>query len=517
METIRNIADICEIPDDKLYVYSEYKAKVKYEKEFKNSKVILVTATNPTKYGEGKTTVAIGLNDALRRKNIKSILTLREPSMGPVFGVKGGATGGGKATIVPEVDINLHFTGDFHAITSANNLICAVVDNEIYQGNSLGIDRVVFNRCLDMNDRALRDVTIHNGKNNTREEHFNITAASELMAIFCLAKDMDDMKRRIGKIIVGYTKDDREIYVADLGIVDAVMSLLMDAINPNLVQSCEGNPVLVHGGPFANIAHGCNSLIALNTASHYGDYIITEAGFGADAGAFKFMDIVSRNSGIIPDVIVLVTTVRALKYNGNSSLEEGILNLQAHIDNLKTMSSNVVVTINRFSDDTDEELAYILNYVSKQNIPTCINDVYSKGSEGALELADLVLANTYSQSLEQLYDVNDSLEDKIFKYVTNISHAKDYVASEKVLEKIKKLDKYKYPICVAKTQYSISHDAKLLGYPKDYLVEIKDVEVANGAEFIKVFLGNIISMPGLSKNPAAKEIKIVDDEIILPR
>ena len=517
MKDIKEVLKSMKVEESDSYIMGKYKAKINYKEEFnKKAKIILVTAVNPTKYGEGKTTVAISLNDALKSLGANSILTLREPSMGPVFGVKGGATGGGKSVILEENDINLHFTADFHAITSANNLICACIDNEIYQGNSLDIQKVLFSRCMDMCDRALRNITINNN-GVLRNEKFNITAASEIMACFCLSKNFDDLKTRIGDIIIGLNSKNEEIYVKDLGIVDAVLSLLMDAIKPNVVQTNNENPVIIHGGPFANIAHGCNSLYALNTASHYADYIVTEAGFGSDAGAFKFMDIVSRTNDIPPYVLVLVTTIRSLKYNGDGSLEKGICNLQAHIDNLSLMNKNIVVALNKFTTDTLEEIDYVKNYVCKQNIHFTVTDPYNEGYKSSIELANIILNNEFKDEQKYLYKLEDNLFDKIDSYVLNICHAKKCIYNEEVKEKIEKLNKYKYPICVAKTQYSISHDSKLLGYPKDYDVEIKDVEVSNGARFIKVFLGSILTMPGLNKTPNAKEIKIEGGKIKLPR
>ena len=478
-------------------------------------KIILVTATNPTKYGEGKTTVAIGLNDAFNKLGYKSVASLREPSMGPVFGVKGGATGGGKAIIVPEDKINLHFTGDFHAITSANNLICALIDNHIYQGNELDIQDVTFNRCLDMNDRALRNITIKDPRYE-REESFNITAASEIMGVFCLAKDIDDLRNRISDIVIGFNSKNEEIYVKDLKCVDAVIALLLDAIKPNAVKSLEDNLVLVHGGPFANIAHGCSSLISLNTARSISDYVITEAGFGSDAGATKFIDILSRNNFDSIYATVLITTIRALNLNGDGDLEKGIENLQAHIDILNSYNVNIVVTLNRFIDDTDEDIKFVKEYVEKQNIKFAINEVFLKGSEGGIDLANKILEIDKSKKIKYLYNLEDNLEDKINKYLNNIGCSK-YNASDEVKEKIKKYNKYKYPICVAKTQYSISDDPKKLGYPKDYEVTIRDIKVNNGSKFIVIYLGNIITMPGLSKEPSALEIKVENDNIYLPR
>ncbi len=497
-------------------MYGNDIAKVKPISKFnKKCNVILVTATNPTKFGEGKTTVAIGLHDALRKLNVNSALCLREPSMGPVFGIKGGATGGGKARILPEDKINLHFTGDFHAITSANNLICACIDNEIYQGNSLDIKEVTFNRCMDMNDRALRDITLNCSKYE-RKAKFDITAASEIMGIFCLAKDIDDLRKRISNIIIGYNSNHEEIYVSDLGITDAVVGLLLDAFKPNIVRTNENNLSFVHGGPFANIAHGCNSLISLETASNYGDYIVTEAGFGSDAGGFKFIDILARDNFNIYGV-VLVTTIRALKYNGNGDIKKGISNLQAHIDNLTYLNTNLVVTLNKFDDDTDEDVNYVKEYVESQNILVSVNTIYQDGSNGAIDLARKIISFKNKKKINYLYNINDNLEDKINSYLHHICHATGYTCTTEIKDKINYLNKYKYPICVAKTQYSISDNPKLLGYPKDYQVSIKDIKVNNGSKFIVVYLGNIITMPGLSKEPSAKKIRIENNSVILPR
>lgn len=485
-------------------------AKIDSINQFGKAKKILVTATNPTKYGEGKTTVVIGLNDALNKLNKKSIAGLREPSMGPVFGIKGGATGGGKAKIIPENNINLHFTGDMHAITTANNLICAVIDNEIYQGNSLGISVVTFKRCLDQNDRALRNVTI-----DGRKDHFEITAASEIMAILCLAKDFDDLRRRLDKIIFGYKENGEPLYVSDLKITDALLAILNDAFRPNAVNSLEENLALVHGGPFANIAHGCSSLSSLMTASNYADYIVTEAGFGSDMGGFKFFDIVSRDNFNELDAIVIVTTVRALRHNGNGVLENGISNLECHITNMLNINKNVIVTLNKFDDDTIDDINYIKTFVDNFNVPFVVNTVYQDGGEGALKLAEEILTKE-SLPINYLYNLNDSLEEKINVVLKNIMHADGYEASEDVKEKIKKFNQYSYPICIAKTQYSISDNAKVLGYPKNYKVTITDIDVKNGAEFIIIYLGNIITMPGLNKDPNCKHFITDNSNIIIP-
>lgn len=496
---------------DNLYSYGNYMAKVKSTEKFGKGKVILVTATNPTKYGEGKTTVAIGLNDALNLVGKKAIVNLREPSMGPVFGVKGGATGGGKALVLPENEINLHFTGDFHAITMANNLICAVIDNEIFHDNKLDIETVTFNRCMDINDRALRRIKITN-----RDESFDITAASEIMVIFCLAKDRDDLRKRLDDIIIGYNSRLREIHLSALGITDAILGILEKAFMPNLVQTGEGNAALIHGGPFANIAHGCSSLVSLKTATNYADYVVTEAGFGADAGAYKFMDILTRDNKFELSCIVLVTTIRALRLNGKGILEEGIANLKAHVNNLKLMNQNIVVTLNRFDDDIDDDVKFIRDYCKVLEVPFAVNEVYSHGGLGAIELAEEVLKFEKSK-MNYLYDLEDDLYSKIDTYVKNICHADGFTCDMEVMKKINSLDKYKYPICIAKTQYSLSDNKELLGFPKNFKMTLTDIKVKNGAKLIVCYFGNILTMPGLSSEPSVKEIKYIDDKLVLPR
>lgn len=497
---------------DEIIQYGNYMGKINPITTFGKGKVILVTATNPTEYGEGKTTVAIGLNDALNLLNKRAIVNLREPSMGPVFGLKGGATGGGNASIIPDSEINLHFTGDFHAITTANNLISAAIDNEIFHDNKLDIKMVTFNRCMDMNDRALRNIKLKN-----RDEHFDITAASELMAIICLAKNILDLKMRLDNIIIGYNSQLLPVYCASLGITDALVSLLIQAFKPNLVQTLEGNGAIVHGGPFANIAHGCSSLISLSTSTNLADYVITEAGFGADAGAFKFMDILTRDNKINLACVVLVTTIRALKYNGHGNIGEGIENLRAHVENLRLMNNNIIVTLNRFEDDDNENILLVRDYCASLDVPFTVNTVFQDGGVGALDLANEVIKFKESTKINYLYDLEDTLYDKIDAYVKKICHAKGFTCSIDLMHKINSLDKYKYPICVAKTQYSISDDKNKLGNPKDYMMNLTDVEVKNGSKLIIVYFGKVITMPGLNDNPAAKEIKYIDGEIILPR
>lgn len=494
------------------YSYGKYMAKIEASDSFGSAKVVLVTSTNPTKYGEGKTTVAIGLSDAINSLNHSSIVNLREPSMGPVFGIKGGATGGGKAVIIPESEINLHFTGDLHAITTANNLICAMIDNEIYYNNKLDIQTVTFNRCMDMNDRALRNINI-----GTRDEHFDITAASEIMAVLCLATDFDDLKRRIDNIIIGYNSHLVPIHVSSLNITDAIMAVLYNAVKPNAVSTGEGNLAIVHGGPFANISHGCSSIMSLKTSTCNSEYVITEAGFGADAGAFKFMDILMRKNKINLTAIVLVTTIRALKLNGGGELSHGIENLHAHIDNLRLMNENIVVTLNRFDDDTKEDINFVKNYVTDLNCPFSVNTIYQNGSAGAIDLANIVMSFKEKSKVKQLYDLDDNLYYKIDSYVKNICHADGFTCSIDVMNKINKLDSYKYPICIAKTQYSLSDNAKILGNPSGYKMTLNDIKVLNGAELIVLFFGNIITMPGLNEHPSAKEIRIEDENIVFPR
>lgn len=509
MENIKNIAE--KIGIEEIVPYGNYMAKIKPITKFGKGKVILVTATNPTKYGEGKTTVAIGLSDALNLVGSSAIANLREPSMGPVFGVKGGATGGGEAIIIPENEINLHFTGDFHAITTANNLICAVIDNEIFHDNKLDIQTVTFNRCMDMNDRALRRIKLE-----TRDESFDITAASEIMAILCLAKDWNDLRRRLDDIVIGYNSRLEVINLKTLNITDALLGILESAFMPNLVQTGAGNPCLVHGGPFANIAHGCSSLVSLKTATNYADYVVTEAGFGADAGAFKFMDIITRDNKFDLACIVLVTTVRALRLNGNGILEEGIVNLKAHVNNLKLMNNNVVVTLNKFEDDLEDDIKFVKEYVKVLDVPFAINEVYKHGAMGAIELAEEVLKFDKSKT-SYLYDLEDDLYSKIDAYVKNICHADGFNCSMELMKRINELDKYKYPICVAKTQYSLSDNKKMLGSPKNYKMTLTDIKVKNGAKLIVCYFGNMLTMPGLSLEPSVKEIKYVDGKLVLPR
>ena len=534
-----NPKDITEVAktlgiENKIELYGSNKAKISLDllDKKRNSKLVLVTAINPTPMGEGKTTVSISLNDALCKLGKKSILTLREPSLGPVFGVKGGATGGGYAQVIPMEDINLHFTGDFHAITTANNLLCSVIDNHIYQGNTLNIDKVIFKRCLDLNDRQLRVINTGLSKEkNTKEriDGFDITAASEIMAILCLSKDLNDLKRRLGNIVIGYDNKGKELTARMLKADGAMTVLLKDAIKPNLVQTLEGNPCIIHGGPFANIAHGCNSVIATNIAMSLGDITVTEAGFGADLGAEKFLDIKCRNINTHPDAVVLVATIRSLKYHGGMPkeniakesiyyLEKGMNNLYKHIHNLKEVYGlNVVVAINRFSADTNKEISFLEEKLNKIDVDYAVTDGYSLGSDGSIELARKVLDNINKpNNFNYAYDINDSIKEKIYKVSTKIYGAKDVEYSDVALEKLSLLEE-KYnnvPICIAKTQYSLSDDPKNLDPKKDYNIHVTDLVLKSGAEFIVVLTGDIMTMPGLPKVPNSENIDIIDDVTI---
>ena len=534
-----NPKDITEVAktlgiENKIELYGSNKAKISLDllNKKRNSKLVLVTAINPTPMGEGKTTVSISLNDALCKLGKKSILALREPSLGPVFGVKGGATGGGYAQVIPMEDINLHFTGDFHAITTANNLLCSVIDNHIYQGNTLNIDKVIFKRCLDLNDRQLRVINTGLSKEkNTKEriDGFDITAASEIMAILCLSKDLNDLKRRLGNIVIGYNNKGKEITARMLKADGAMTVLLKDAIKPNLVQTLEGNPCIIHGGPFANIAHGCNSVIATNIAMSLGDITVTEAGFGADLGAAKFLDIKCRNINTHPDAVVLVATIRSLKYHGGMPkediakesidyLEKGMNNLYKHIHNLKEVYGlNVVVAINRFSADTNKEISFLEEKLNKIDVDYAVTDGYSLGSDGSIELARKVLDNINKpNNFNYAYDINDSIKEKIYKVSTKIYGAKDVEYSDVALEKLSLLEE-KYnnvPICIAKTQYSLSDDPKNLDPKKDYNIHVTDLVLKSGAEFIVVLTGDIMTMPGLPKVPNSENIDIIDDVTI---
>ena len=517
LSDIKEIANKLNLTIDDIEMYGKSKAKIVKDKGEKCGKVILVTAINPTPYGEGKTTVSIGLADAFNRLNKNICLALREPSLGPVFGIKGGATGGGYSQVVPMEDINLHFTGDFHAISSANNLISAAIYNHIEQGNSLDIKEVTFNRCLDVNDRSLRDIKLK-CSGNVYIDHFNITAASEVMALFCLATDIDDLKNRLSKIIVGFNSKDEPIYVHDLKLEGALTVLLKDAFKPNLVETLEGTPAIIHGGPFANIAHGCSSVTSIKLARSLADYVITEAGFGSDLGAEKFLDIVCPKADIKPSTIVLVVTVRALKYNGNDSLEKGICNIDAHLNHLKGYNVPIVVCLNKFADDSIDDIEYIKDYVKRRGYALEVSEAYSKGGEGALGLANAVIKSSdISSNFTPLVSDSLSIRDKISKLNKAVYNSNYVDYSDKALEKLELIDKLGLsylPICVAKTQYSISDDPKLLGYPKDNILHVRDLIINSGAGFITVLSGKIYTMPGLPKKPNYENIDLIDGEII---
>ena len=534
MRPITEVAAAAGLDAEDLELYGRYKAKLsadvwKKTADKPDGKLVLVTAINPTPAGEGKTTTTVGLGEALAKMGKKAMIALREPSLGPVFGIKGGAAGGGYAQVVPMEDINLHFTGDMHAITAANNLLCAMLDNHMQQGNILGIDprRVVFTRVMDMNDRALRNITIGlGGKVNgvPREDHFMITVASEVMAILCLAKDLDDLKKRFGDILVAYTFAGKPVYARDLHAEGAMTALMRDAIKPNLVQTLEGTPALMHGGPFANIAHGCNSVQATRLAMKLADIAITEAGFGADLGAEKFMDIKCRKAGIAPDCIVLVATVRALKYNGGvpktelnapnmAALEHGICNLDAHLDNMKKFGVPVVVAINAFPTDTAEEMEFIRKHCAERGVRVALSEVFAKGGEGGEELAREVLAvlDEGKADFHMLYEDELPLEEKIRKIAKEIYGADGVTfapAAHKELMNITDMGYGTLPVCIAKTQYSLSDDASLLGRPSQFVVNVRSARLAAGAGFVVVETGAVMTMPGLPKVPAAEKIDV---------
>ena len=540
MKHIREIAASVGIGEDELEYYGKYKAKLGKEvwdkfSDAPDGKLILVTAINPTPAGEGKTTTTIGLGDALTRLGKKCVLALREPSLGPVMGIKGGAAGGGYSQVVPMEDINLHFTGDMHAITAANNLLSAMIDNHIKQGNKLNIDvtNIVWKRVEDTNDRALRKIVVGmGGKINgvPREDGFMITVASEIMAILCLADDIDDLKKRMGEIIIGYNTDGMPVKASDLHAEGAMTALMKDAIKPNLVQTLEYTPCLIHGGPFANIAHGCNSVQATRLAMKLGDYAITEAGFGADLGAEKFMDIKCRMAGIHPDAVVIVATVRALKYNGGvkkadlanpdtEALKRGMVNLEKHIENMKAFGAPVVVAVNRFGTDTEEELNTVIEMCREKGAECALSEVFAKGGEGGIELAEKVISAIETQKAEYIpvYDTEMSIKDKLNAIVTKVYGGSGVAYSKKAEKQIKRLEELgldKKPVCVAKTQYSLSDDASLLGRPKDFTVTINVVRISNGAGFIVAEAGDIMTMPGLPKNPAAEKIDVDSNGVI---
>lgn len=537
---IKEVAEKLGINEDELEFYGKYKAKISDElwesvKDREDGKLVLVTAINPTPAGEGKTTTSIGLGEAMALLGKKAVLALREPSLGPCFGIKGGAAGGGYAQVVPMEDLNLHFTGDFHAITSANNLLAALLDNHIQQGNQLGIDprQVVWKRCMDMNDRALRNIVIGLGSKMdgmVREDHFIITVASEIMAVLCLADNMEDLKRRLGRIIVAYSFDGTPITADDLHATGSMAALLKDAIKPNLIQTLEHNPAIVHGGPFANIAHGCNSVRATKTALKLGDIAITEAGFGADLGAEKFFDIKCRKAGLKPDAVVLVATIRALKYNGGvpkadlakedlESLKKGIVNLEKHIENLQKFGVPVVVTLNSFVTDTKEEITFVENFCKERNCEFALSEVWEKGGEGGIELAKKVLDTLDHKEahFKPLYDDEMSLMDKIKTIATEIYGADDVTYSKAALKELKHIEEMgmgNFPVCMAKTQYSLSDDASKLGRPTGFTVNVREVYVSAGAGFVVAITGSIMTMLGLPKVPAANNIDVTNDGVI---
>lgn len=513
MYDIERIAKKIGLKKNEIEKYGNYKAKIKKKANNAKGKLILVTSTNPTPYGEGKTTLSIGLCDLMNKCGYKTILSLREPSLGPVFGTKGGATGGGLSQVMPMDDINLHFTGDLHAITSANNLISAVIDNHIFQGNELGIDEVLFERCLDVNDRALRRIKLEN-----RDESFNITAASEIMALFTLAKDLDDLKEKISNILVGRNKDKKDIYVKDLHCEGAVTALLKDAFKPNLVQTLYHNPAIIHGGPFANIAHGCSSVVATKLAMSLSDYTITEAGFGSDMGAVKFLDIKCEPNDIYPDLIIVNTSIRGLLYNGENTIEKGISNLEYHILNMQKFNDNVLVIINKFSDDKESDIEFVQNFCKERNVECLISNMYSKGENDSKDIAKTVVnyANRKNIKRFNVYKKDDSIKTKIEKYAKEIYYVKDLEYTKNAKEKLDNMkNKYKdYKICISKNQYSITDNPKVLGFPKDNKMTITDIKVNCGAKFITVLTGNVITMPGLSKKANYLNIDVVEDEIV---
>lgn len=537
---IKEVAKKLDISEDDLEFYGKYKAKLSDElmnrvKEKEDGKLILVTAINPTPAGEGKTTITVGLGEAFGVLGKKAVIALREPSLGPCFGIKGGAAGGGYAQVVPMEDLNLHFTGDFHAITSANNLLAAMLDNHLQQGNALRIDpkQIVWKRCLDMNDRALRNVVIGMGGKMdgvVRQDRFQITVASEIMAILCLANDMADLKDRLSKIIVAYNVDGEPVTAKDLKAVGSMAALLKDAIKPNLIQTLEHTPALVHGGPFANIAHGCNSVRATKMALKLADYVVTEAGFGADLGAEKFLDIKCRMAGLKPDAVVLVATVRALKYNGGvpkaelgaenlDALKNGICNLEKHIENLQKFNVPVVVTLNRFVTDSEAELQFIENFCKERGCEFALSDVWEKGGEGGVALAQAVLQTieTKPSHYAPLYDDSLSIEEKIETIAKEIYGARSVSyskAAKKSLAKIAEMGMESFPVCMAKTQYSLSDDAKKLGRPTDFDITVNEIYVSAGAGFVVAITGSIMTMPGLPKVPAAEGIDVNDDGVI---
>ena len=536
MEPIVKIAEKLNLCEDDIELYGKYKCKIsldvlKNNKDKKDGKLVLVTAINPTPAGEGKSTVTVGLGQALCKTGKKAVIALREPSLGPVFGVKGGAGGGGYAQVVPMEDINLHFTGDMHAITTANNLLCAAIDNHIHQGNDLRIDsrRIIFKRVMDMNDRALRNIVVGmGGKVNgfLREDGFMITVASEIMAILCLATSLSDLKERMGNILVAYDLDGNPVYSKQLEVEGAMALLMKDAVKPNLVQTLENTPAIIHGGPFANIAHGCNSIVATKMALKLGDIVVTEGGFGADLGAEKFLDIKCRYGNLTPNCIVIVATMRALKHHGGvkkedlnipnvEALSKGIVNLEKQIENMKKYNVPVVVAINKFVTDSNEEIQFIKEFCAKLGVKVALSDVWAKGGEGGLELANIVndVLDNEESSFRVLYDEKDTIKDKILTIAREIYGAKSVLYTPAASRQIAELEKFeldKLPICMAKTQYSLSDNPSLLGRPENFDITVKEVRVSNGAGFIVVLTGDIMTMPGLPKVPAANRMDILE-------
>ena len=541
MEPIIKIAEKLNLKDDDIELYGKYKCKIsldilKNNENNNKGKLVLVTAINPTPAGEGKSTVTVGLGDALSIMGKRSVIALREPSLGPVFGIKGGAAGGGYAQVVPMEDINLHFTGDMHAITSANNLLAAAIDNHMHQGNDLRIDsrRILFKRVMDMNDRALRNIVVGmGGKVNgfLREDGFMITVASEIMAILCLATDLNDLKERMGNILIAYNLDGEPVYAKELNIQGAMALLMKDAIKPNLVQTLENTPAIIHGGPFANIAHGCNSILATKLALNLGEIVITEAGFGADLGAEKFLDIKCRYGNLNPECVVIVATIRALKHHGGvvkaelntpniEALKLGISNLEKQIENIEKYNVPVVVAINRFVTDSDEEIEFIKDFCKSKGVRVALSDVWAKGGEGGTELASEVLdvLNSNEADFKVLYDEKDSIENKILKIAEEIygaNHVNYTPAAKKQIAELEKFNLDKLPICMAKTQYSLSDNPNLLGKPENFDITVKEVRVSNGAGFIVALTGDIMTMPGLPKVPAANKMDILDNGEII--
>lgn len=537
MEPIINIAKKIGLEEDDIELYGKYKCKISLDaikrlENNKDGKLVLVTAINPTPAGEGKSTVTVGLGQALNKIGKNTVIALREPSLGPVFGIKGGAAGGGYAQVVPMEDINLHFTGDMHAITSANNLLCAAIDNHIHQGNLLRIDsrRIVFKRVMDMNDRALRNIVVGmGGKINgfLREDGFMITVASEIMAILCMASDLEDLKERMGNILIAYNLDGEPVYAKELEIEGAMALLMKDAIKPNLVQTLENTPAIIHGGPFANIAHGCNSIIATKTALKMSDITITEAGFGADLGAEKFLDIKCRYGNLNPDCVVLVATIRALKHHGGvkkdelntsnvDALNKGMKNLEKQIENIKAYGVPVVVAINKFITDSDEEVKAIENFCKNIGVEVSLTEVWEKGGEGGIDLANKVIKTMENEpsNFKMIYDSEESIKDKILKIVQTIYGGKGVNYTPQALKQIAEIEKFnldKLPICMAKTQYSLSDNPSLLGRPENFDITVKEVRVSNGAGFIVVLTGDVMTMPGLPKVPAANRMDIKDN------